>query len=122
MFPSPLTICFIYAIRGDSPGDLTNIEDKIKCGCSGKERDEIKEKEFARINKEMKNKDDVLYKKLLTKMYDSDPKQKKFKNVKIRKALIEQLQKEFLSSTAVIEQIVELALSDYLKIRKEHNK
>lgn len=102
--------------------DLTNIEEKIKCGCTGKERQEIKEKEFARINKEMKNKDDVLYKKLLTKMYDSDPKQKKFKNVKIRKVLIEQLQKEFLSSTAVIEQIVELALSDYLKIRKEYNK
>lgn len=94
----------------------------MKYGCTGKERDEIKEKEFARINKEMKNKDGDLYRKLLTKMYDSDPKQKKYKNVKIRKALIEQLQKEFTNSSPVIEEIVELALSDYLKIRQEHNK
>jgi len=102
--------------------DLTNIEEKIKCGCTGKERQEIKEKEFARINKEMKNKDDDLYKKLLTKIYDSDPKQKKYKNVKIKKTLIEQLQNEFITSSPFIEEIVELALRDYLKIRQEHNK
>ena len=82
---------------------------------------EIEKAFFHQLNKDMKNKNGVLYKKLTTKLYDSDPKQKKYQNVKIKRTLIKSLQREFGTKDSEIESLVESAITDYLRVRNEYS-
>lgn len=69
---------------------------------------------FDSLNDRMKAKDDSLYKQLMVKIHDSDPKKDEFQSVSIKRALIERLKNVKKVEDPVIKDLVNWAIESFL--------
>ncbi len=70
---------------------------------------------FESLNARMKAKDGKLYKQLMVKLYDSNPKKEEFQSVSIKKSLISRLKKVKKNQNPIIKDLVDWALELFLK-------